>query len=160
MDERPLTDDLHEFLKSLTRNDVAFMLVGGYAVALHGFPRATADMDIWIDTDPANVERVLSALRDFGFAPDADAASALRTPGKVLRMGYPPARIELLTAPAGVEFGACMGRAEIHEALGVRVPTIGLDDLIANKRAAGRPKDLIDASELERIRSATGKRDG
>jgi len=69
---------------------------------------------------------------------DADAASVLRTPGKVLRIGHPPARIELLTAPAGVEFGACMGRAGIHEALGVRVPAIGLDDLIANKRAAGR----------------------
>lgn len=159
MDERPLTDDLREFLKSLTRNEVAFMLVGGYAVALHGFPRATADMDIWVSTEPANVERVLEAIRDFGFAPDADAATALRTPGKVLRMGYPPARVELLTAPAGVEFGPCMGRAEIHEALGVKVPTIGLDDLIANKRAAGRPKDLIDADELERIRRASATRD-
>ena len=159
MDERPLTDDLREFLKSLIRNDVAFMLVGGYAVALHGFPRATADMDVWISTEPSNVDRVIAALRDFGFAPDADAATALRTPGKVLRMGYPPARIELLTAPAGVEFAACMRRAEEREALGVHVPTIAIDDLIANKRAAGRPKDLIDADELERIRRASARQD-
>ena len=68
-------------------------------------------------------------------------------------MGYPPTRIELLTAPAGVEFGPCRARAVTKDLFGVAVPVIGLDDLIANKRAAGRPKDLIDAAELERIRS-------
>jgi predicted nucleotidyltransferase len=152
MDERPWTDDLREFLRSLTAREVDYLLVGGYAVALHGFPRATADLDLWLETSPANVERTLAALRDFGFAPGPDAAQALATPGKILRLGYPPVRIELLTAPAGVDFLPCRSRAVPKEFLGLEVPTISLDDLIANKRAAGRPKDLVDVAELERIR--------
>jgi hypothetical protein len=157
MDDRPLSEDLRAFLRLLTASEVDFMLVGGYAVALHGFPRATADLDVWINTNPLNVERVLAALREFGFTPDAQAAQALGTPGKVLRMGYPPARIEILTAPAGVEYALCRPRAVTKDALGVPVPTIGLDDLIANKRAAGRTKDLLDAEELERIRARSAR---
>lgn len=152
MDELPSSDDLRGFLKSLTEHEVSFLVLGGYAVALHGYPRATADFDLWIKSSPANAERVLAALRDFGFTPTEEAAQALLTPGKILRMGYPPTRIELLTAPAGVEFGPCRARAVMKDLFGVAVPVIGLDDLIANKRAAGRPKDLIDAAELERIR--------
>jgi hypothetical protein len=153
LDELPSSDDLREFLKSLTEREVAFLLIGGFAVALHGYPRATADFDLWVESSAANGERVLAALRDFGFMPTDDAARALVTPGKILRMGYPPTRIELLTAPAGVEFGPCRSRAVMKDLFGVAVPVIGLDDLIANKRAAGRPKDLIDVAELERIRS-------
>lgn len=155
MDEQPSSDDLREFLRLLTKHRVDFMLVGGFAVALHGFPRATADFDLWIDTSTANTGRVLGALRDFGFAPDDETARALATPGKILRMGYPPSRIELLTAPAGVVFAPCHARAVMKDVFGVEVPVISLDDLIANKRAAGRPKDLIDAAELERIRDRT-----
>jgi predicted nucleotidyltransferase len=152
LDELPSSDDLREFLKSLTEREVSYLLIGGYAVALHGYPRATVDFDLWVDPSAANAERVLAALRDFGFAPTEEAARALVTPGKILRMGYPPMRIELLTAPAGVEFGTCRPRAVMKEVFGVAVPVIGLDDLIANKRAAGRPKDLLDIAELERIR--------
>jgi len=152
LDELPSSDDLRGFLKSLTEHEVAFLVLGGYAVALHGYPRATADFDLWIESSAANAERVLAALRHFGFTPTEEAAQALLTPGKILRLGYPPTRIELLTAPAGVEFGPCRARAVMKDLFGVAVPVIGLDDLIANKRAAGRPKDLIDAAELERIR--------
>jgi len=159
MDERRLSDDLRAFLRLLTERKVDFMLVGGYAVALHGFPRATSDLDVWISTAPENVDRIVAALREFGFDPGADAIAALTTKGKVLRMGYAPARIELLTAPAGVEFHDCRPRAVTKEALGVPVPTISLDDLIRNKRAAGRTKDLLDVEELERIRNAAA-RDG
>ena len=115
MDEQPSSDDLREFLRLLTKHRVDFMLVGGFAVALHGFPRATADFDLWIDTTLANTERVLSALRDFGFAPNDETAHALATPGKILRMGYPPSRIELLTAPAGVLFAPCRVRAVMKD---------------------------------------------
>lgn len=155
MDEQPSSDDLREFLKSLTAHEVEYLLIGGFAVALHGYPRATADLDLWIGVSPANVERVLAALRDFGFDPTEEAARALATPGKILRMGYPPIRIELITAPAGVKFGPCQMRAARKDVFGVAVPVISLDDLITNKRAAGRPKDLIDAAELERIRIRT-----
>jgi len=156
MDGTPWSDDWREFLRLLTANDVEFLLIGGYAVALHGYPRATADLDLWVDVAPRNLERVLRALREFGFDPGPDAASALATPGKILRMGYPPSRIELLTGPAGVEFDACRKRAVPRELLGMSVPTISLDDLIANKRATGRPRDLVDAAELERIRGVRG----
>ena len=156
MDDRPSSDDLREFLRLLTAHEVAFLLVGGYAVALHGYPRATADFDLWIDLAPDNIERVLRVLREFGFAPTDEVARALSTPGKILRMGYPPSRIELLTAPAGVHFTPCRARAVFRDFFGVQVPVIALEDLIVNKRAAGRPKDLIDAEELERI-ARTGR---
>jgi len=153
LDELPSSDDLREFLKSLTAHEVSFLVLGGYAVALHGYLRATADFDPWVDSSAINADRVLAALRDFGFTPTEEAAQALRTPGRVLRMGHPPTRTELLTAPAGVEFGPCRARAVTKDLFGVPVPVIGLDDLIANKRAVGSPKDLLDAAELERIRS-------
>lgn len=152
MDESPFADDLREFLRLLATHEVSFMLIGGYAVALHGFPRATADVDLWIEPTAGNVDRVRRALEAFGFRPSDDDVESLCTPGRILRMGYPPARIELMTAPAGVEFGPCLGRAVPRQLLGVDVLTISLDDLIANKRATGRAKDAIDAVELERIR--------
>jgi hypothetical protein len=86
LDELPSSDDLREFLKSLTEHEVSFLLLGGYAVALHGYPRATADFDLWVESSAANAERVLAALRDFGFTPNEEAARALVTPGKVLRI--------------------------------------------------------------------------
>lgn len=152
MDETPFADDLREFLSLLATNEVAFMLVGGFAVALHGHPRATADVDLWIDSSEANVARIARALEAFGFRPTAADLQCLRSPGKILRMGYPPARIELLTTPAGVEFEPCRTRAVDKTLFGVEVPTISLDDLIVNKRATGRAKDALDADELERIR--------
>jgi predicted nucleotidyltransferase len=152
MDETPFADDLREFLSLLATNEVAFMLVGGFAVALHGHPRATADVDLWIDSSEANVARIARALEAFGFRPTATDLQCLRSPGKILRMGYPPARIELLTTPAGVEFEPCRARAVGKSLFGVEVPTISLDDLIVNKRATGRAKDALDADELERIR--------
>jgi hypothetical protein len=94
----------------------------------------------------------MAALRGFGFAPGPAEREALLTPGRILRLGYPPVRIELLTAPSGVEFVSCRSRAVILPIDGTEIPVLSLDDLIANKRAAGRPKDLIDALELERLR--------
>jgi hypothetical protein len=152
MDPTPFADDLREFLRSLGRHEVEYLLVGGYAVSLHGFPRNTADLDVWIRPVPANADRVMAALRGFGFAPGPAEREALLTPGRILRLGYPPVRIELLTAPSGVEFVSCRSRAVILPIDGTEIPVLSLDDLIANKRAAGRPKDLIDALELERLR--------
>jgi predicted nucleotidyltransferase len=150
-------EDLREFLRSLGRNEVEYLLIGGYAVSLHGFPRTTGDLDLWIRPTAANIERVLGALRQFGFQPGESERKALGTPGSILRLGYPPVRIELLNAPSGVEFAACRDRAVTMQIGGVSVPVLSLDDLVANKRAAGRPKDLIDAMELERIRDRTAR---
>ncbi|MFM7808176.1 MAG: hypothetical protein ACKPEA_09660 [Planctomycetota bacterium] len=127
-------------------------MVGGYAVSFHGFPRNTGDLDIWIRATVDNAPRVERAVRDFGFPIDASARAALLQPDAILRMGYPPMRIELLTQVSGLDFDACRSRAVMIALDDAKVPVLGLDDLIVNKRAAGRPKDLLDLIELERIR--------
>lgn len=151
MGEMRFGDDWSEFLRSLGRNRVEYLLVGGLAVAFHGFPRHTGDLDVWVRCTPGNAARALEALREFGFDPTDATLAALTTPGRILRMGYPPLRIELLTSPSGVEFETCSARADTIDLDGQAVPVIALPDLIANKRAAARPKDLIDVQELERI---------
>jgi predicted nucleotidyltransferase len=152
MVEMPFADDLRAFLKSLDAAQAEFIVVGGYAVAFHGFPRNTGDLDIWIRASVDNAPRVERAVRDFGFPIDASARAALLQPDAILRMGYPPIRIELLTQVSGLDFDACRSRAVMIALDDVKVPVLGLDDLIVNKRAAGRPKDLLDLIELERIR--------
>ena len=151
MVEMPFADDLRAFLKSLDAAHAEFIVVGGYAVAFHGFPRNTGDLDIWIRATADNASRVERAVRDFGFPIDASARAALLQPDAILRMGYPPMRIELLTQISGLDFEACRSRAVVIEVDRAKVPVLGLDDLIVNKRAAGRPKDLLDLIELERI---------
>jgi predicted nucleotidyltransferase len=152
MVEMPFADDLRAFLKSLDAAQAEFIVVGGYAVAFHGFPRNTGDLNIWIRASADNASRVERAVREFGFPVDASARAALVQPDAILRMGYPPMRIELLTQVSGLDFESCRSRACVIEVDGAQVPVIGLDDLIHNKRAAGRPKDLLDLIELERIR--------
>jgi len=151
MDAPPFAGDLLEFLRLMTSAEAEFLLIGGYAVGAHGFPRNTGDMDLWVNPTAANAARVESVLRDFGFTVDDATRQSLTTPGKVIRMGYPPARIELLTAPTGVEFDLCRARSDVIDSGGCSIPVISLQDLLANKRAAGRPRDLIDVAELERI---------
>jgi len=152
MVEMPFADDLRAFLKSLDAAQAEFLVAGGYAVAFHGFPRNTGDLDIWIRATVDNAPRVERAVRDFGFPIDASARAALLQPDAILRMGYPPMRIELLTQVSGLDFDACRSRAVVIALDDAKVPVLGLDDLIVNKRAAGRPKDLLDLIELERIR--------
>lgn len=160
MVEMPFAEDLRAFLKSLAAAKAEFIVVGGYAVAFHGFPRNTGDLDIWVRATADNASRVEQAIREFGFPVDESARAALLRPDSILRMGHPPLRIELLTQVSGLEFAACRDRANVLEVAGTPVPVLGLDDLMANKRAAGRPKDLIDLMELERIRDggAPGRR--
>lgn len=152
MVEMPFADDLRAFLKSLDAAQAEFIVVGGYAVAFHGFPRNTGDLDVWIRATADNAPRVERAVREFGFPIDTSARAALLQPDAILRMGYPPMRIELLTQVSGLDFESCRSRAVVIEVDRAKVPVLGLDDLIVNKRAAGRPKDLLDLIELERIR--------
>ncbi len=126
-----------------------YLLVGGYAVAWHGYPRATADLDVWVRTTPDNARRVLAALEAFGCGASAGAGvSELTTPGRILRMGVPPLRIEIQTTASGLTFEACHQRRVDGELDGVPVPVLSLDDLKRNKRAAGRYKDLADLENL------------
>jgi predicted nucleotidyltransferase len=152
--------DWSEFLKLLISHRVRFVLVGGHAVAGHGEPRFTEDLDVFVDATIANARRVREALIAFGFSASVPAAAALAAPGKVWMIGRKPWRIDLLTSIDGVVFrDAWKGRISV-DFDGQKLPIIGLDELIRNKKAAGRPKDLADVSALvskNRVRGgATG----
>jgi hypothetical protein len=148
MDAPLLTADFREFLSLLNANRVEYLLVGGYAVGIHGYPRATIDLDIWIDARPDNASRVLAAVRSFGFDTENLSERLFIDPRSIVRFGVPPFRIELMTSIDGVEFAACRGRAQTYDVDGLTVPVISLADLKANKRAAGRHKDLADLENL------------
>ena len=148
MDAPLLTDDFREFLKSLNANHVEYLLVGGYAVGLHGYPRATIDLDVWVRAERANARRVISALRAFGFETTALNENLFIKSESLVRFGVPPFRIEIMTAIDGVQFDRCHRRAVTFDIEGMPVPVISLADLKINKRAAGRHKDLNDLENL------------
>lgn len=130
----------------MNSHGVEYLLIGGYAVNFHGYPRATADMDIWIALNPDNAERAADALREFGF--HAATGDLFAQPDKIIRMGVPPLRIEVLTSISGVEFSECFARRVTPELDGVTAHIISIEDLRVNKLSSGRLKDLADLEEL------------
>jgi hypothetical protein len=143
-----LPSDFKEFLSMLKSHGVRYLLIGGYAVGYHGYPRATGDIDIWIAVSPENANRAVETVREFGFStPDLVPDLFLREQS-VVRMGNPPARIEILTTISGVNFDECYERRVDATLDGVEVPIISLADLKANKQASGRYKDLMDLDHL------------
>lgn len=153
-----MNEDFLELLSSLLAAKARFLVIGAYAVGVHGRPRATKDLDIWIEATPENAIRVLDALQRFG-APLGDlTARDLDHVGTGFKMGNPPRRIDILTQIEGISFEEAWPN-HIDAAFGdtVRCPVIGLNDIITNKRAAGRPQDLADVHALEKIRSARSK---
>lgn len=145
----PLPPDFKEFLRLLNSAQIEYLLVGGYAVSYHGYPRPTGDLDIWVAARPVNAAKLVDALAAFGFA-DAGATEALFVePGRVVRMGVPPVRIELLTSVSGVDFDDCRARRVEATLDGVPVAIISRNDLIANKLAAGRDRDRDDVRRLQ-----------
>ena len=138
-------------LSELNGNDVEFMLVGAYALAAHGFPRATGDMDIWIKSDKDNAARTYSALASFG-APLTDlSVGDLASPDIVFQIGVEPSRIDILTSISGVQFDEAFKRCLQINVEGLEISVISRVDLIENKRTVGRPKDLADIAELESL---------
>ena len=148
MDTTKLPPDFAEFLRSLASREVEYLLVGGWAVGFHGFPRATADIDVWVRRTPVNASRIVEALRLFGFDVPALTPGLFLEPERVVRMGLPPFRVEILTSISGVEFDACWKSRVEMVAGDLRVPVLSLEDLKRNKRAAGRAKDLADLENL------------
>ena len=143
-----LPQDFKEFLRSLNVHHVEYLLIGGYAVNYHGYPRATADMDIWIAVNPANANRVVATLREFGFdLPDLSPELFLQ-PWQIIRLGMPPVRIEIATTISGVEFSECYAKRVEDTLDGVPVNLISLPDLKRNKKASGRHQDLADLEHL------------
>ncbi len=136
-------------LSALCASRADFLIVGAHAVAAHGRPRATGDLDLWVRPTAANAERVMAALAAFGAPLFGITLDELSEPGIVLQIGVVPCRIDILTMISGVSFDdAWAGRVEL-QIEGLSVACIGKADLLANKRAAGRPKDLADVAALE-----------
>lgn len=144
-------DDWFALLSELLDGDARFMVVGAHAMAVHGFPRATQDVDVWIDCERANAEKTLRALARFGAPLDALGVTLndLTTPGVVIQIGLPPNRVDVLTAISGVDdFAAAWEERVEHSIRGRLVPFLDLERLRLNKRASGRRKDWADLEQL------------
>ena len=137
-------------LQELSAAGADFMVVGAYALAAHERPRATGDIDIWVRPSPENAERVWAALVRFGAPLDELTLADLSAPGITFQMGLQPRRIDILTSISGLTFDQAWPNCITVEHDGLRYAVIGKADLITNKRAAGREKDLLDVSNLER----------
>ena len=144
--------DFVEMLSELSATGAEFLVVGAHALAAHGYPRATGDLDIWVRADATNGARVIESLRRFG-APLFDlTVEDLTNPGTVFQIGTAPARIDILTGVSGISFEEAWPRRTTIEIGPLLVGVIGREDMIRNKRATGRPQDLVDADRLERDR--------
>jgi hypothetical protein len=144
-----LSKDLREFCELLNSNGVDYLVVGAMAVAFHGYPRLTADLDLFVRPDLQNASQVIAALKHFGFDPQLTADELARS-GKVLVMGVKPNRIDLLTSISGVSFDEAWSTRVPGDLDGIPAQFIGQAALIRNKESAGRPKDLGDADELKK----------
>lgn len=143
-----LPNDFKEFLKLLHSHQVEYLLIGGYAVGYHGYPRATNDMDVWVAVRPDNAERLVDAIQAFGFSVPELSEDLFLQEGKIVRMGLPPMRIEILTSISGVTFEQCFAERVMDVIDGVPVNLIDLEHLRMNKKASGRHKDLSDLEYL------------
>ena len=137
-----------ELAALLNSNAVDYMVVSGYALAACGHPRYTGDRDFWVGTQAENADRVMASLAEFGFASLGICKEDLTKPNQVIQLGYPPARIDLLTSMDGVDFAECYLRRMTVLVDGVELGFIGLDDFKTNKRAVGRHQDLADLEAL------------
>jgi len=144
-----LSRDFKEFVESLNANDVRYLIVGGYAVALHGYPRLTKDLDIWLRLDAENASRIVEALADFGFGSLGLEAADFLVPDQIIQLGYPPNRIDLITTLPGVDFENCYETRVVILVDQIPVDFIDLENLKRNKRASGRLQDLADLANLE-----------
>jgi hypothetical protein len=146
-----LNQDFTDLLKSFADGEVRFLVVGAYALAVHGYPRATGDLDVWVDATPENARRTFAALAAFGAPLGGLTEIDLARPGVALQIGLPPSRIDILTEIDGVTFSDAWERRTEGHSEALRFPVIGGADLLTNKRATGRTKDLADAEALEQL---------
>ena len=145
-----LNPDFKELLRLFNDKNVEYLVVGGYALSAHGHPRYTGDIDLWVWSTPQNADRIMVALREFGFGALGLTIGDFQKPQQVIQLGYPPARIDLMTDIDGVVFSECWPRRMELFMDEVKVPVLGREDLMTNKKASGRLQDLAD---LEKLRS-------
>jgi hypothetical protein len=145
-----LNEDFLDFLRELLNAGGRFLVVGAHAMAVHGVPRATGDLDVWIDANETNVDKVWAALLRFG-APVAAMGvgrNDLMRTDQVIQIGTPPRRIDVLTSITGVAFEEAWNDRVVHEVSGLSMPFLGRASLVRNKKATGRAKDLADLEAL------------
>jgi hypothetical protein len=145
-----VNEDFRDLLAALLEVGARFLVVGAHAMAVHGVPRATGGLDVWIETDSDNTNRVWAALLRFG-APMTDVGVTredLERPDQVIQIGLPPRRIDILTSITAVEFEAAWAERVTHDVAGLAVPFLGRAALVRNKRATGRAKDRADLEAL------------
>jgi len=141
--------DFKKFLQLLNSKKIEYLVVGGYAVGYHGYPRATGNMDIWIAMNEQNAIKMVAAMKEFGFDPPELQKELFLKDKKVIRMGVPPMRLEILTSIDGVHFETCFNNRVIADFGDFKVNFISKDDLLINKRASGRAQDLVDFDKLQ-----------
>lgn len=143
--------DFKEFIQLLNRNKVEYLLIGGYAVVLHGYYRLTGDIDFWIKNSPENAKRMIKVMDEFGFGVLQLQAKDFEKEGEIVQLGYPPYRIDLLTSADGIQFDDCYAkRIELPVEKGITIKLIDLESLKKNKLASGRDQDLIDVQHLKK----------
>ena len=150
-----LNEDYRDILLAFSEENVDFLLVGAYAMAAHGYIRATLDIDLWIMPSPRNAEAVMRALQKFGAPPESLTQDDLVSEDLIFQIGVAPRRIDIITSVSGLQFEEAYGRSspvDIEDIV-VRIPALG--DLVTNKRSTGRTKDLADAEALEQLQSDT-----
>lgn len=143
-----LSRDFRDFVACCIAHEVRFLVVGGYALGAHGFPRYTADFDVWIWLDRGNAQRVVDAVSEFGYASSGLTPDDVLDPGAVITMGREPRRIDVLASISGVEFGDCWPNRVEMTVGSMKIPFIGKEDFVRNKRASGRLQDLADVARL------------
>lgn len=151
-----LNEDYRDILHALSDENVRFILVGAYALAAHGYPRATMDIDIWVMPSPDNAEAVLRALSSFGAPLHNLTKEDLEKEGTVFQIGVAPRRIDIITAATGLTFEHTYQNSVLVNIDGIDIHIPSIDDLIINKRATGRTKDLADAEALELLKTPNG----
>ena len=144
-----LNKDFNEFIKLLNENKVKYLVVGGYAVAFHGHPRYTKDLDIWIEASLPNAQNLLKALDRFGFGTLGLTLEDFLIPDQIVQLGYPPNRIDLLTSVAGLSFEACYASKVTTTIHGLQIDFIDIENLKKNKRSTGRAQDMADIENLK-----------
>jgi len=154
-DEPLLKKDFSDMIKIFLEEQVSFLLVGGISINLYGYVRATKDMDLWVEANKENALKVFKALAKFGAPMQGISVQDFEKEGMIFQIGIDPIRIDIITTITGVKFGEAIQNAKIMEIDGINIPTISIQDLIKNKKASGRHKDLADVEVLEKIMKKT-----
>lgn len=144
-----LDKDFKEFIQLLNENDVKYLVIGGYAVAFHGYPRYTKDLDFWIWANPDNADRLLKTIQDFGLGMLNLSKEDLLDLDNVIQLGYEPNRIDIIVDLEGLDFESCYAHRVDSMMDSINVHFMGLDDLIKNKLSTGRMQDKVDADKLK-----------